>query len=87
MPPQVKAKKTQSHPQTQSDLPDSPKLGRPEKPGAKSRDPLFRAWTGYLKKKTLLDADYQLKRTSDARDMSDLMQELLAEWLSKQPKN
>lgn len=62
------------------------KVGRPLKPLAKTRDPEYRAWTGYLKTDTLTDADYLLKRKKDSRDMSDLMQELLSDWLESQPK-
>lgn len=61
-----------------------PRLGRPPKPGAKSRNPDYRAWTGYLRRDTVTDADYQLKRGRDGRTMSELMQELLATWVAQQ---
>lgn len=66
---------------------DGPRLGRPIKPGAKSRDPEYRAWTGYLKRDTVTDADYQLKRKRDSRSMSELLQELLSGWVANQNKS
>ena len=70
----------------------SPRVGRPRKPGAKSRDTArYRAWTGYLMRDTVTEAEYELKRTNpdgtrDQRDMSDLMQDLLASWLAERKK-
>lgn len=65
-----------------------PRIGRPRKPGAKSRNTeRYRAWTGYLVRDTVNEAEYLLKRTNpdgtrDARDMSELIQDLLAAWVS-----
>ena len=70
----------------------TPKIGRPRKPGAKSRDTArYRAWTGYLMRDTVSEAEYELKRTNpdgsrDQRDMSDLIQDLLAGWLAERKK-
>lgn len=70
----------------------TPRVGRPRKPGAKSRDTArYRAWTGYLMRDTVTEAEYELKRTNpdgtrDQRDMSDLMQDLLAGWLAERKK-
>ena len=67
----------------------APRIGRPRKPGAKSRDTTrYRAWTGYLMRDTVTEAEYELKRTHpdgtrDLRDMSDLIQCLLAGWLAE----
>lgn len=69
-----------------------PKVGRPRKPGAKSRDTArYRAWTGYLMRDTVTEAEYELKRTNpdgtrDGRDMSDLIQSLLSGWVAERKK-
>ena len=61
------------------------KIGRPLKPGAKSRDKEYRAWGGYLKIETLNEANYELgKLRAEGRDMSDLLEELLSGWVVKQ---
>jgi hypothetical protein len=61
------------------------KIGRPLKPGAKSRDTAYRAWGGYLKIDTLNEANYELgKLRAEGRDMSDLLEELLSGWVAKQ---
>ncbi len=70
-----------------------PKLGRPLKQGAKSRNNAYRAWGGYLKKKTLTEANYELAKDRElneandesevASDMSELLEDLLSEWLAK----
>ncbi len=68
------------------------RVGRPRKPGAKSRDTArYRAWTGYLMRDTVTEAEYELKRTNpdgtrDQHDMSDLIQDLLAGWLAERKK-
>ena len=53
---------------------------------AKSKDPNFRPSTLYLRKKTLADCEYSLKTTDDPRDMSELVEELMAGWLGKSAK-
>jgi len=61
------------------------KIGRPLKEGAKSRNADYRPWGGYLKHVTLNDANYELgKVVGGSRDMSDLLEELLAGWVVKQ---
>ena len=52
------------------------------KPKAKSKNPEFRPATLYLRKKTLTEAEYKLRRTDDNRDMSDLAEELMAAWIA-----
>lgn len=49
---------------------------------AKSKDPEFRAATLYLRKKTLNACEYRLKDTEDPRDMSEMVEDLMAAWLS-----
>ena len=51
---------------------------------AKSKDPNFRPSTLYLRKRTLADCEYRLKTTEDPRDMSELVEELMAGWLESQ---
>jgi hypothetical protein len=53
-----------------------------DKPKAKSKNPEFRSATLYLRKKTLMEAEYKLKRTDDSRDMSELAEELMAAWVA-----
>ncbi len=67
-----------------SEVETTPKIGRPLKQGAKSRDENYRAWGGYLKIETLNDANYELGKVRGGRDMSDLLEELLAGWVAKQ---
>ena len=63
----------------------SRKIGRPLKQGAKSRDEDYRAWGGYLKIETVNDANYELgKLRGDGRDLSDILEELLAGWVADQ---
>ena len=57
--------------------------GRPLKQGAKSRDKEYRAWGGYLKIKTLNEANYELGKEHGGPDMSDLLEELLAGWVAE----
>lgn len=83
-----------SGPQELRSLPDdstmnNPRVGRPRKPGAKSRDTArYKSWTGYLVRDTVTEAEYLLKKTNpdgtrDARDMSDLVQDLLSAWVKE----
>lgn len=64
----------------------SRKIGRPLKQGAKSRDENYRAWGGYLKIKTLNEANYELGKVRGGPDMSDLLEELLAGWVAERQK-
>jgi hypothetical protein len=57
---------------------------KPEKSLAKSRHPDFRAWTGYLRRDTLIHGDYKLKISRDPRDMSELIECLLSAWIDDQ---
>ena len=62
------------------------KQGRPLKQGAKSRDENYRAWGGYLKIETLNEASYELGKVRGGPDMSDLLEELLAQWVAERQK-
>ena len=66
---------------------EAPRRGRPIKTDAKSRDPEWRAWTGYLKKNTVTEAEYRLKLAGNGRSVSDLLEELLSEWVASQGKS
>lgn len=59
--------------------------GRPPKKGSKRSNPDYRPWSGLLMRKYLDDADIRLRQTKDPRDMSDLITELLGDWLAKAP--
>lgn len=48
---------------------------------AKSKDPNFRTTTLYLRKKTLANCEHRLKINDDERDMSELVEELMNNWL------
>lgn len=50
---------------------------------AKSRDPRYVKFTTYIPRETHLRAKTRL--VSQGRELSDLVTELLGEWLSKQP--
>lgn len=50
---------------------------------AKSRDREYKPRTLYLRKKTYTECDYFLKYNEDPRDMSELVEELLGEFLAK----
>ena len=58
--------------------------GRPPKPGSKRSNPDYRPWSGLLRGQFVDDADIRLRQTKDSRDMSDLITELLGDWLKKQ---
>jgi len=74
-------KKNQPLTSTNSGVPKvMPEVG--SKPKAKSKNPEFRPATLYLRKKTLTEAEYKLRRTDDNRDMSDLAEELMAAWIA-----
>lgn len=55
--------------------------GRPVKPGSKRSNPEYRPWSGLLRGQYVRDADIVLKQTDDPRDMSDLITELLGNWV------
>ena len=57
--------------------------GQPKKPNAKRNNPEWRPWTGHLKRETVIEAEYQLKRMQDGRTVSDLLEELLSGWVAK----
>lgn len=54
-------------------------------PGKRS-DPEFKPYTILLKKQTHKQANRLLEDMDSGRDLSDLMQELLAAWVEKQAK-
>ena len=53
---------------------------------AKSKDDAYQGRTFYVRKKTYADCDYALRSNDDPRDMSDLAEELLSAWLTKEAK-
>lgn len=53
---------------------------------AKSKDDAYQGRTFYVRKKTYAECDYVLKSNDDSRDMSDLAEELLSTWLTKEAK-
>ena len=50
---------------------------------AKSKDPAFRTTTLYLRKRTLANCEHRLKINDDERDMSELVEELMNNWLKE----
>ena len=56
------------------------------RPLAKSKDPEWRATSLYLKKDTVRDTDYRLKVLQDGRDVSELVEDLMTEWLAANAK-
>jgi hypothetical protein len=80
-----KIRTVEGQPAAQAGTKTGSTMGRPLRPGAKSRNPDWRAWTGYLKRETAADADSMLKRNpEEKRDMSELLEDLLAGWLAEQ---
>ena len=55
----------------------------PAKSTAKSKNKDYQARTLYLRKKTYTDCDYLLKNIDDPRDMSELVEDLLTEFIAK----
>ncbi|MGI4831582.1 MAG: hypothetical protein ACRYFU_25875 [Janthinobacterium lividum] len=53
---------------------------------AKSKDNAYQGRTFYVRKKTYAECDYVLRSNDDSRDMSDLAEELLSTWLTKEAK-
>ncbi len=53
---------------------------------AKSKDDTYQGRTFYVRKKTYAECDYVLRSNDDPRDMSDLAEELLSAWLTKEAK-
>lgn len=60
--------------------------GRPAKASSKRSNPDYRPWSGLLRGQYVDDAMIRLRQTKveDRRDMSDLITDLLGEWLEKQ---
>jgi hypothetical protein len=60
--------------------------GRPAKAGSKRSNPDYRPWSGLLRGQYVDDAMIRLRQTKaeNRRDMSDLITDLLGEWLEKQ---
>ena len=54
---------------------------------AKSKDNAYQGRTFYVRKKTYAECDYVLKSNDDPRDMSDLAEELLSTWLTREAKS
>ncbi len=60
--------------------------GRPAKPGSKRTNPEYRPWSGLLRCQYVREAGIVLKQTADPRDMSDLITELLGNWVGEHKK-
>lgn len=58
----------------------------PGRPRGKRSDETYRTWSGFLPKEALRQASMRLMETSDKRDMSDLLGELLSTWVDKQQR-
>lgn len=58
------------------------KMGAPRQI-AKSKNPLFRPATFYVRKKTYAECDYQLRNDDDPRDMSELIEDLMTRFLAE----
>lgn len=71
---------------TKQQEPDTPKMGRPPKPNAISKDPDWSKKSIFVRDKTVLDATYRLKSKKDPRTLSEVIDELLVGWLKTYPK-
>lgn len=58
----------------------------PGRPRGKRSDDTYRTWSGFLPKEALRNASLRLMETSDKRDMSDLLGELLTKWVEAQAR-
>lgn len=63
------------------------RLGRPAKATSKRSNPEYRPWSGLLRGQYVRDADIVLKQTGDPRDMSDLITQLLGQWVEERRAN
>ena len=70
-----------SEPQISTPTPPSPPSRA--RPLAKRNNPEYRSWTGFLKKESIIVAGAQLARKKEYPDLSDLLQNLLDEYLKK----
>lgn len=61
-------------------------LRGPGRPRGKRSDNSYRTWSGFLPKEALRKASMRLLETSDKRDMSDLLGELLTNWVEEQER-
>jgi hypothetical protein len=70
-----------------SETPDAaasvePGQGRGRPPGKRS-NPEWKLYSHYLKKQTQREATNILRNEEDGRDLSDVLQELLADWIAQ----
>jgi hypothetical protein len=76
-------------PAEQADSPVSastePVRGKGRPPGKRS-NPEWKLYSHYLKKQTQREATNILRNEDNGRDLSDVLQELLEEWLARQKK-
>jgi hypothetical protein len=75
-----------------ADLPDAPApasaesvRGRGRPPGKRS-DPAWKLYSHFLKKQTHREATNILRNEENGRDLSDVLQQLLEEWLIQHKK-
>jgi hypothetical protein len=70
-----------------SETPDAAAIAAPEqgrgRPPGKRSNPEWKLYSHYLKKQTQREATNILRNEEDGRDLSDVLQELLAEWITR----
>jgi hypothetical protein len=69
--------------QPDSSASDEPVRGRGRPPGKRS-DPAWKLYSHFLKKQTHREATNILRNEENGRDLSDVLQQLLEEWLIRQ---
>jgi hypothetical protein len=64
----------------------APALKTPGRPPGKRSDPDFKQYSVLLKRQTQRQASDILRNQENGQDLSDLVQQLLEQWLKKQSK-
>ena len=73
------------HTDASAPTPAEPVRSRGRPPGKRS-DPAWKLYSHFLKKQTHREATNILRNEENGRDLSDVLQQLLEEWISQQKK-
>jgi hypothetical protein len=76
-----RAKERESSPQVEETPPPSPAPKKRGRPSGKRSDAEYVQVTAYIHKNTHRDVKIALLKSGDGKDFSDLVDELLADWL------
>jgi hypothetical protein len=79
--------------QQAAEQPDAPAPARAEplrgkgRPPGKRSDPVWKLYSHFLKKQTHREATNILRNEENGRDLSDVLEQLLEEWIRQQKKS